>query len=59
MESVTKLESLSEEYLLPCRSLRKESFIRNVVDVLDRNHLFLKLVEVVDERSMSCRTEKE
>ena len=59
MESVTKLKSLAEKDLLPGCSLRKESLVSHIVDILDGNHLFLDLIEVVDERTVSCRTEKE
>ena len=59
MESVTKFESLSEENLLPCCCLREESLVSHVVDVLDGNDFFLDLIEVVDEGTVSCRTEKE
>ena len=59
MESIAKLECLTEENLLPCSCSRKESLVGYVVDVLDGNHLILDSIKVVDERAVSCRTEKE
>ena len=59
MESVTEFKSLSEENLLPCSGSWHESLVSNVVDVLDRYDLILDCIEVIDERAVSCRTEKE
>ena len=59
MESVTEFESLSKKHLLPGCCLRKESFIRHIVDVLDGNDLFPDVVEIMDEGTVTGRTEKE
>ena len=58
MENISKLKSLTEKNLLPCSCSWEKSLISNVIDILDRNDLFLDLVKVIDKGTVTCRTEK-
>ena len=58
MKSVSQFESLAEKNLLPCSCSRKEPFICYVVNILDGNDFLCDIIEIIDERAVSCRTEK-
>ena len=49
----------TSNHLLPCNSLALQTIRNHVVDILDKYYISIYLVEVLDERTMTARTEQQ
>lgn len=56
---VSEHKSLSHEHSLIAGRERKESLVGYIVYILDGDQLFLHIVQIVDERTMTGRAEKQ